>query len=66
MLQSESTTICDISDDVKEELRKFRFSKAQNAALILKVDREKKLIVVDELFEDVTVLGFVCFCLESS
>lgn len=54
--KSESTTICDISNDVKEELRKFRFSKSQNAALILKVDREKKLIVVDELIEDVTVL----------
>lgn len=53
--KGDSTTICDISDDVKEELKKFRFSKSQNAALILKVDRERKLIVVDELIEDVSV-----------
>uniref|UniRef100_A0A336MIW9 cytidine deaminase n=1 Tax=Culicoides sonorensis TaxID=179676 RepID=A0A336MIW9_CULSO len=55
MGDSTATTICDISDDVKEELKKFRFSKSNNAALILKVDREKKLIVVDELIEDVSL-----------
>lgn len=48
--------VCDINDDVKEALRKFRFRKAQsNAALILKVDREKQKICIDDLMEDVSL-----------
>lgn len=48
--------VCDIDDDVKEALKKFRFRKNdKNAALIMKVDREKQKICVDDLLEDVSV-----------
>ncbi|XP_037036890.1 glia maturation factor beta [Bradysia coprophila] len=48
--------ICDISNEVKDELRKFRFRKDNiNSALILKVDRDKQLVCVDELIEQITM-----------
>ncbi|KAH8352302.1 hypothetical protein KR084_003371, partial [Drosophila pseudotakahashii] len=48
--------ICDISNEVLEELKKFRFSKSKtNAALILKVDREKQTVVLDEFIDDISV-----------
>ncbi|CAD7080058.1 unnamed protein product [Hermetia illucens] len=48
--------ICDITDAVRDEIKKFRFSKNNdNAALILKVDRDKQIIVVDEYLEDVSI-----------
>ncbi|XP_037709747.1 glia maturation factor beta [Drosophila subpulchrella] len=48
--------ICDISNEVLEELKKFRFSKSKNnAALILKVDREKQSVVLDEFIDDISV-----------
>ncbi|XP_069676790.1 glia maturation factor [Periplaneta americana] len=53
---SHNVKVCDIDDDVKEALKKFRFRKNNtNAALIMKVDREKQKICVDELMEDVSV-----------
>ncbi|KAJ6633283.1 Glia maturation factor gamma [Pseudolycoriella hygida] len=51
-----SGKICDISNEVKDELRKFRFRKDNiNSALILKVDRDKQLVCVDELIEEITM-----------
>lgn len=48
--------MCDIDDDVKDALKKFRFRKNDtNAALIMKVDREKQKICIDDLLEDVSV-----------
>ncbi|XP_055375937.1 glia maturation factor beta [Condylostylus longicornis] len=48
--------ICDISDEVKEELRKFRFRKStNNSAMILKVDREKQKVILDEFLDDISV-----------
>ncbi|XP_055640641.1 glia maturation factor gamma [Toxorhynchites rutilus septentrionalis] len=48
--------ICDISPEAKNEISKFRFRRnASNIALILKIDREKQLVTVDELLDDVTV-----------
>ncbi|CAG9134316.1 hypothetical protein JYU34_021882 [Plutella xylostella] len=49
-----SGQVCDIGDDVKEVLKKFRFQKhSTNSALILKVNREKQLLEVDSELEDV-------------
>lgn len=49
-----SNKICDIEDDVKDALKKFRFRKSQtNAALILKVDKEKQKVCIDEFVEDI-------------
>jgi len=48
--------MCDITQEVKDELRKFRFAKNnESSALILKVDREKQIIVIDEHLEEVSV-----------
>ncbi|XP_046418024.1 glia maturation factor [Neodiprion pinetum] len=53
---SSNVKVCDIEDDVKEELKKFRFRKNKNnAALILKVVRERQKICIDELLEDITI-----------
>ncbi|XP_039284308.1 glia maturation factor beta [Nilaparvata lugens] len=53
---SHNVKVCDIGDDVKEALKKFRFRKSEtNAALILKVDREKQLIRIEDLIEDVSL-----------
>jgi hypothetical protein len=55
-VMSHQVKVCDIDDDVKEALKKFRFRKNnKNAALIMKVDREKQKICVDDLLEDVSV-----------
>ncbi|KAL5279898.1 GMFG family protein [Megaselia abdita] len=48
--------ICDISLELKEELRKFRFRKSStNSALILKIDREKQIVILDEFLDDISV-----------
>ncbi|XP_075152454.1 glia maturation factor [Haematobia irritans] len=48
--------ICDISDEVRAKLKEFRFRKSQiNSALILKVDREKQLVVIDDAIDDISV-----------
>ncbi|KAL1117915.1 hypothetical protein AAG570_004228, partial [Ranatra chinensis] len=51
-----NVNVCDISDEVKEAVKKFRFRKSDNnAALILKVDKEKLQICIDELLEEVSL-----------
>ncbi|XP_065163689.1 glia maturation factor beta [Atheta coriaria] len=51
-----SNSICAVTDEIKLMLKDFRFRKDHNtAALILKVDREKQLIVLDEKLEDITI-----------
>ncbi|KAJ3634034.1 hypothetical protein MTP99_010944 [Tenebrio molitor] len=53
---SGNVNICEVTDDVKKALKEFRFRKAQDtAALILKVDREKQQIIIDEKLEDITI-----------
>ncbi|KAF2893665.1 hypothetical protein ILUMI_12520 [Ignelater luminosus] len=53
---SNSVNICSIVEDVKKALEEFRFRKSDNtSALILKVDREKQEIIIDEIVEDITI-----------
>ncbi|XP_044267705.1 glia maturation factor beta [Tribolium madens] len=53
---SGNVNICAVTDDVKQALKDFRFRKAQDtAALILKVDREKQQIIIDEKLENITI-----------
>ncbi|KAI8433483.1 hypothetical protein MSG28_015518 [Choristoneura fumiferana] len=53
-MSGHNVNVCDIGDDVKEKLKKFRFSKHnENCALILKVNREKQALEVDEELESV-------------
>ncbi|XP_030762938.1 glia maturation factor gamma [Sitophilus oryzae] len=53
---SGNVNICEITADVKEALKKFRFRKEQDtSALVLKVDREKQQIIIDEEFENISI-----------
>uniref|UniRef100_A0A1L8E3H4 Putative glia maturation factor beta n=1 Tax=Nyssomyia neivai TaxID=330878 RepID=A0A1L8E3H4_9DIPT len=48
--------LCDISQEVQEKVKEFRFSKSTtNSALVLKIDREKQLVILDEFFDDITI-----------
>lgn len=45
--------ICAIPPDLKDELKRFRFSKSRTTnALILKIDSAKQLITLDQKLED--------------
>uniref|UniRef100_A0A8C6N8R7 Glia maturation factor n=1 Tax=Melopsittacus undulatus TaxID=13146 RepID=A0A8C6N8R7_MELUD len=49
---SESLVVCDVAEDLVEKLRKFRFRKeTNNAAIIMKIDKDKQLVVLDEEHE---------------
>lgn len=53
---SQTVKVCDIDSEVLAKLQKFRFRKETTcAAIILKIDPEKLLIVIDEEHEDITV-----------
>ncbi|CAH0601979.1 unnamed protein product [Chrysodeixis includens] len=53
-MSSHNVNVCDITDDLKEVLKKFRFQKhTANAALILKVNREKQTLEVEEELDSV-------------
>jgi len=50
---STEVPVCDIDPDLKKEMRKLRFrSKKEGEAIIMKVDKEKRLIILDEILED--------------
>ncbi|KAG8126667.1 putative Glia maturation factor beta protein [Naja naja] len=52
---SESLVVCDVAEDLIEKLRKFRFRKdTNNAAIIMKIDKEKQLVVLDEEHEGIS------------
>lgn len=47
--------VCDVAEDLVEKLRKFRFRKeTHNAAIIMKIDKDKRLVVLDEELEGVS------------
>jgi hypothetical protein len=55
-LNLQGEQICDISEEAQSSVRNFRFKKNNvNCALILKIDREKKLVIVDDELEDVSL-----------
>ncbi|XP_078351899.1 glia maturation factor gamma-like isoform X2 [Oculina patagonica] len=48
--------ICDVDPEVKELAKKFRFRKVQtSAAIVLKIDAEKQLVILDEEHEDISI-----------
>ncbi|CAJ0941329.1 unnamed protein product, partial [Ranitomeya imitator] len=52
---SDSLVVCDVDPDLREKLRKFRFRKeTNNAAIMMKIDKEKQLVVLEEEFEDIS------------
>lgn len=53
---AENVKVCDIDPELKEKLKLFRFRKAKtNAAIIMKVDKTRQMIVLDEEYEDYSV-----------
>ncbi|XP_008545530.1 glia maturation factor beta [Microplitis mediator] len=51
-----SQSTCDIEDEVRKAIKDFRFRKSKkNAALIIKVNREKQTVCLDQLIEDVEI-----------
>lgn len=49
-------SICEMAEDVKAALKKFRLRKEKNiAAIILKIDRKSLKIMIDEEHEDISV-----------
>ncbi|XP_010894576.1 glia maturation factor beta [Esox lucius] len=52
---SESLVVCDVDGDLVKKLREFRFRKAtNNAAIIMKIDKDKQLVILDEEHEDIS------------
>ncbi|XP_071485835.1 glia maturation factor beta-like [Diadema antillarum] len=52
---SSEMKICELDQSVKDIAKKFRFRKEKNnAAVVLKIDAAKLLIVIDEEYEDMT------------
>ncbi|MEQ2249314.1 hypothetical protein ILYODFUR_027988, partial [Ilyodon furcidens] len=52
---SESLVVCDVHEDLVKKLKEFRFRKeTNNAAIIMKIDKEKQLVILEEEHEDIS------------
>uniref|UniRef100_A0A8D0KD66 Glia maturation factor n=1 Tax=Salvator merianae TaxID=96440 RepID=A0A8D0KD66_SALMN len=52
---SDSLVVCDVDPELKEKLKRFRFRKeTNNAAIIMKVDKDRQLVVLEEEFQDIS------------
>ncbi|XP_065427235.1 glia maturation factor gamma isoform X4 [Chrysemys picta bellii] len=52
---SDSLVVCDVDPALTEKLRKFRFRKeTNNAAILMKIDKERQLVVLEEEFQDIS------------
>ena len=50
---SDQVAVCEIESDLIDALKEFRFSKKkENHAIVMKVDREKQMIMEDFRLED--------------
>jgi len=53
---AQNVKVCELDPDLKRDLRNFRFRKNDNnAALIMKIDRAKHLVQLEEILEDISV-----------
>ncbi|MED6243815.1 hypothetical protein ATANTOWER_027433 [Ataeniobius toweri] len=53
---SSSLVVCEVDDSLKEKLKKFRFRKeTNNAAILMKIDMGKQLVILEEEFEDISL-----------
>uniref|UniRef100_A0A2K5JPV4 Glia maturation factor n=1 Tax=Colobus angolensis palliatus TaxID=336983 RepID=A0A2K5JPV4_COLAP len=49
---SDSLVVCEVDPELTEKLRKFRFRKeTDNAAIIMKVDKDRQMVVLEEEFQ---------------
>uniref|UniRef100_A0A671S3N9 Glia maturation factor gamma-like n=1 Tax=Sinocyclocheilus anshuiensis TaxID=1608454 RepID=A0A671S3N9_9TELE len=47
-----SLVVCEVDVSLQEKLKKFRFRKeTNNAAILMKIDMEKQLVVLEEEYE---------------
>ncbi|XP_067329606.1 glia maturation factor gamma [Anolis sagrei] len=52
---SDSLVVCDVDPELMEKLKKFRFRKeTDNAAIVMKVDKERQMVVLEEEFQDIS------------
>ncbi|XP_067318298.1 glia maturation factor gamma [Anolis sagrei] len=52
---SDSLVVCDVDPELMEKLKKFRFRKeTDNAAIVMKIDKERQLVVLEEEFKDIS------------
>uniref|UniRef100_A0A8C3I3W7 Glia maturation factor gamma n=1 Tax=Chrysemys picta bellii TaxID=8478 RepID=A0A8C3I3W7_CHRPI len=57
---SDSLVVCDVDPALTEKLRKFRFRKeTNNAAILMKIDKERQLVVLEEEFQVGTFHSFL-------
>lgn len=53
--QSDSLVVCEVDPELKEKLRQFRFRKeTDNAAIIMKVDKDRQMVVLEEEFQNIS------------
>ncbi|KAJ1072511.1 hypothetical protein K5549_011737 [Capra hircus] len=53
--ESDSLVVCEVDPELKEKLRKFRFRKeTDNAAIIMKVDKDRQMVVLEEEFQNIS------------
>ncbi|XP_064856438.1 glia maturation factor gamma-like [Oncorhynchus nerka] len=53
---SSSLVVCEVDESLKEKLKKFRFQKeTNNAAILMKIDMEKQLVIQEEEYEDISL-----------
>ncbi|XP_068173422.1 glia maturation factor gamma [Antennarius striatus] len=53
---SSSLVVCEVDESLTEKLKKFRFRKeTNNAALLIKIDMKKKLVILEEEYEDISL-----------
>ncbi|XP_068934760.1 glia maturation factor gamma isoform X1 [Petaurus breviceps papuanus] len=53
--EADSLVVCEVDPELKEKLRKFRFRKdTTNSAIIMKVDKDRQLVVMEEEFQNIS------------
>ncbi|XP_026153916.1 glia maturation factor gamma [Mastacembelus armatus] len=53
---SDTLVVCEVDESLKDKLKKFRFRKeTNNAAIIMKIDMEKQLVVLEEEYENISL-----------
>ncbi|KAM9842109.1 glia maturation factor beta [Aulostomus maculatus] len=52
---TESLVVCDVDEGLVKKLREFRLRKeTNNAAIVMKIDKDKQLVIIDEEHEDIS------------
>ncbi|XP_077416806.1 glia maturation factor beta [Vanacampus margaritifer] len=52
---SETLTVCEVDEELIQKLKKFRLRKeTNNAAIVMKIDKDKQLVILDDEHEDIS------------